>query len=190
VSGAPSGGHADCGIQRFFPDRSKPLRATLATEQLTAQYQRQLEGLALGGDVIPSQPKGVDAVRDQAFRRSVISAYDYRCAASGWRVITPEWQAMVEAAHLKPFADYKDDDPRNGMALSPIHHWAFDRRLIAPGPDMLWHVSKRFDRRVKDNEVLVSLDNQPILLPRDSRFAPREDALAYCLEELKQADRR
>ena len=62
-------------------------------------------------------------------------AYDYRCAATGLRILLPGGEAMVEAAHLHPFAEAGDDDPRNGIALTPDMHWAMDRHLIAPGPE-------------------------------------------------------
>ena len=62
----------------------------------------------------------------RAFRRIVSENYDYRCAASGWRIILPEGRVMVEAAHLIPFAETRDDDPRNGIALAPTFHWALD----------------------------------------------------------------
>ena len=41
----------------------------------------------------------------------------------------------MEAAHLHPFPEAGDDDPRNGIALTPDMHWAMDRHLIAPGPE-------------------------------------------------------
>jgi putative restriction endonuclease len=53
-------------------------------------------------------------VRDPAFRRVVTELYDYRCAATGLRVILPARDAMVEAAHIHPFSEAGDDDPRNG----------------------------------------------------------------------------
>ena len=62
----------------------------------------------------------------RAFRRIVSENYDYRCAASGWRIILPEGRVMVQAAHLIPFAETRDDDPRNGIALAPTFHWALD----------------------------------------------------------------
>ena len=36
----------------------------------------------------------------RAFRRIVSENYDYRCAASGWRIILPEGRVMVEAANV------------------------------------------------------------------------------------------
>jgi putative restriction endonuclease len=61
----------------------------------------------------------------------------------------------VEAAHLIPFSESHDDDPRNGIALAPTLHWALDRYLIAPGPDYKWHVSPVLDSRIRDNTELL-----------------------------------
>ena len=96
-------------------------------------------------------------VRDPAFRRVVLELYDYRCAASGERLLLPSGEAMVEAAHIHPFSAAGDDDPRNGLALTPDMHWAMDRHLIAPGPDLKWHVSRVLDRRITDFTQLTNL---------------------------------
>ena len=96
--------------------------------------------------------------RTAAFRRIVLEAYDYRCAATGWRVLIPGGTTLIEAAHIVPFADSFDDNPRNGMALTPTFHDALDRNLIAPGPDMKWHVSPVFDKRIPDFKAFVELD--------------------------------
>jgi len=125
------------------------------------------------------------AARDTAFRRVVTQAYDYRCAASGLRLVLPGDLVMVQAAHLIPFSEGQDDDPRNGLALTPDFHWAMDRGILAPGPDMKWHVSKLVDARIADNRILMSLDNKGLILPRDKRFWPREDALAKRILMLK-----
>lgn len=123
--------------------------------------------------------------RDTAFRRIVTEAYDYRCAASRIRIVLPGELIMVEAAHLIPFSETQDDDPRNGIALTPDLHWALDRNIIAPGPDLKWHVSNLVGLRIADNEPLIALDSKDLLLPRDKRFWPRDDALNHRITMLK-----
>jgi putative restriction endonuclease len=93
---------------------------------------------------------------------------------------------MVQAAHLIPFSEAQDDDPRNGIALTPDFHWAMDRGIIAPGPDLMWHVSKIVDERIADNKVMVALKGQGLILPKEKRFWPREDALNRRLRMLKE----
>jgi putative restriction endonuclease len=125
-------------------------------------------------------------VRDPAFRRVVTQAYDWRCAATGLRILLPTGESLVEAAHIHPFCEAGDDDPRNGLALTPDMHWALDRHLIAPGEDLLWHVSPLLDRRIPDFAPLVRLDSQPLILPTERRFAPKRDSLAWRMAHLRR----
>lgn len=128
------------------------------------------------------------AARSTAFRRVVTDAYDYRCAASRLRVVLPGDLVLVQAAHLIPHAETQDDDPCNGMALTPDFHWALDRRLIAPGPDFKWHVSKVVDARVPDNRAITSLEGRELWLPMNDKYWPRQDALAACLARMREAE--
>lgn len=95
---------------------------------------------------------------------------------------------MVEAARIHPFSETGDDDPRNGLALTLNMHWAMDRNLIAPGPDYLWHVSKAIDRRIPDYQPLLALAGQAVLRPKDRRMWPKQDALAWRLDRLRDPD--
>ena len=124
--------------------------------------------------------------RSAAFRSLVLEAYDYRCAASRLRYITPDYRYLVEAAHLVPFAESQDDRPTNGLALTPNLHWAMDNHLVAPGPDHRWHVSPAVDALVPDNRWLCELDGQPLVLPREARWQPDRDALAWRLDHLQR----
>jgi putative restriction endonuclease len=119
----------------------------------------------------------------------VTQIYDYRCAATGLRFLLPSGVAMVEAAHIHPFSESQDDDPCNGLALTPNMHWAMDRFLISPGPDLKWHVSDLLDDRIKDNEILLSLRGKPLFLPNDLRMVPKRDALEWRLDRLKNLPR-
>lgn len=124
-------------------------------------------------------------VRDPAFRRVVTEVYDYRCAATGVRILLPTGEAMVEAAHIHPFSEAGDDDPRNGLALTPNMHWAMDKYLIAPGPDLCWHVSPALDDRIPDFNQLTSLAGRQLILPKEPRFIPKRESLAWRLQRLR-----
>lgn len=65
-------------------------------------------------------------------------------------------------------------------------HWAMDRHLIAPGPDLKWHVSRVLDRRIPDFARLTSLQGQPLFLPREPRFTPKRESLEWQLEQLRR----
>jgi putative restriction endonuclease len=130
----------------------------------------------------------IESIRSPAFRRVVTKNYDYRCAATGVRILLPTGVAMVEAAHIHPFSEARDDDPKNGLALTPNMHWAMDKNLIAPGPDNIWHVSKVLDKRIPDFRMLIELEGMPLLMPNDLKFAPKKEALAWRLERLMESE--
>ena len=107
----------------WFNRGLEELEAIARAERATAHYERTLR---LPGRVDAAVPVPPLPVRTAAFRRVVIENYDYRCAATGSRIVLPGGAAMVEAAHIRPFCDTADDDPCNGLALTPDMHWAMD----------------------------------------------------------------
>src|SRR5208282_3219927 len=63
--------------------------------------------------------------REAGFRRKVLFAYGNRCA------VTRVQLRLVDAAHILPVgAPGSVDHVRNGIALSPTYHRAFDAGLI------------------------------------------------------------
>ncbi|NHA14138.1 HNH endonuclease [Thioalkalivibrio sp. XN279] len=147
-----------------------------------SNYELQLRQL---GRAIKDEAGPPAFVRDPAFRRLVTEIYDYRCAATGLRLVLPDGSAMVEAAHIIPFGESGDDDPRNGLALTPDMHWAMDQSLIAPGTDFRWRVSPRLDERIPDHQVFTRLAGKPLILPSEARMYPRRDALEWRLKALR-----
>lgn len=170
-------------VVAWFGSHRRDLDRVLQEEQGSNRYETLLRDSAAGKpcvrDEAPSEP-----IRSAAFRRIVSEIYDYRCAASGWRIVLPDSRVMVEAAHLIPFSESRDDDPRNGIALTPSFHWALDAHVIAPGPDLVWHVSKTLDERVADNQPLRHLEGRTLILPKDRSLWPKKEALEWRLEHL------
>ncbi len=166
----------------WFDRGLEDLAAVADVERRVSLYER---GLRLGASSGQPTPDPGEAIRSPAFRRVVIQAYDYRCAASGVRVLLPDGIAMVEAAHIHAFSECADDDPRNGLALTPDMHWAMDNGLIAPGPDYRWHVHPGLDDRVADFAGLVRLKGRELLLPKERRFYPKKEALEWRLERMR-----
>ena len=82
------------------------------------------------------------AVRDRAFRRNVVAAYDSRCAFSGLKLINGGGRAEVEAAHIRPVEHDGPDAVANGLALSGTAHWMFDRGLITLEDDLGIRISR------------------------------------------------
>jgi putative restriction endonuclease len=71
--------------------------------------------------------------RDSKFRSEVLLNYRFTCALTGYSLNTTR-ENMVEAAHIHQHALSGDDDPRNGLALTPDAHWMFDRGLWTAEP--------------------------------------------------------
>ncbi len=165
-------------ILYWFPDHEGELfelaRIAGDEEQLLIDAEKNLR----------DQPM-LQVSRSAAFRRLVTEAYGFRCAASGWRVVLPDYTVLVEAAHIIPFSETQDDRPQNGIALTPNFHWAMDKNIIAPGPDMKWHVSRNLDERIADNQPIIDLDGKDLLLPQDDRFAPDPAGLEWRLGHLQ-----
>jgi putative restriction endonuclease len=109
-------------------------------------------------------------IRDAAFRRAVVDAYEGRCAVTGLRIINGGGKAEAEAAHIWSVADGGPDLVQNGIALSGTVHWLFDRHLISLTDD--------FGLLVSHNKVpyelrqLFSRQLERIHLPTDRRSWP------------------
>ncbi len=125
--------------------------------------------------------------RSPAFRRTILTIYDHQCAACGLRIKLPAGNdvSFIDAAHLIPFSESRNDHPTNGLALCKNHHWAMDRNLIAPCPDHHWHVSKILDpRRSNGEKELHELAGKSVLLPKDPAFHPMAEGLEWRLRKL------
>lgn len=168
--------------ERWFDRGVQDLQSVVGRSREIGHYERVLRNpdrvhLRVA-DCTPSY------IRDPAFRRVVTETYDYRCAATGLRVVLPDGTAMVEAAHVHPFSEAGDDDPRNGLALTPDMHWAMDRFLIAPDAEFRWRVSRRLDRGILDYRVLTELEGKPLFLPHEPRLYPKRAAVEWRLAQL------
>ncbi|MCX5658363.1 MAG: HNH endonuclease [Planctomycetota bacterium] len=171
----------DAITSRYFAEKRSELLRVGLQERAIGSYEQLIE--QADGSPMPATE---DDIRDQAFRRVVLRAYDYRCAACGLRVILDDL-VLVDAAHLIPWGVSRDDDPRNGMALCKNHHWAMDRFLIAPTPDRQWKISRCLDDRIEGQKDLLNLRGRSVLLPREDRFHPKVNALTWREERLLNA---
>jgi len=158
-------------IARFFPEQRNALRRVM-------QYVQDAK--------VAEEASEYRVQRDGAFRKVVVEIYDYQCAACGLRIkLPPEAVTFVDAAHLIPFSETYNDHPSNGIALCKNHHWAMDRRLIAPGEDGFWHVSPILKQQRSTGEAaLLGLDGQELLPPHDPKFQPSPESLRWRFERL------
>ena len=62
-------------------------------------------------------------------RLNIVSLYNYTCALTGYRLLTVTSGSIIDAAHIHQFADSRNNDIRNGVALCKNAHWLFDNGL-------------------------------------------------------------
>lgn len=117
------------------------------------------------------------------FRRSVLSAYSYKCCITGLAI--PE---LLVASHIVPWRIDPSNrlNPKNGLSLSMLHDRAFDLGFITINDDMTLRVS-RIQNSKNDHffqATFKSYENKPIALPE--KFAPTQEFLAYHRENIYQ----
>ena len=126
-------------------------------------------------------------VRDQGFRKAIVSLYRHRCALCGIRMLTPEGHTVVEAAHIVPWSRTRDDRPANGMALCRLCHWYFDEGLMGVGKKYEVLVSKRVQVEANLPGHVLSLDERRIVTPEREVFWPGQENLAVHRRECYRA---
>jgi putative restriction endonuclease len=118
-------------------------------------------------------------IRDQGFRKAIVTLYKHRCALCGIRMLTPEGHTIVDAAHVKPWKESFDDSPTNGMALCKLCHWSFDKGLMSVGKDYEVLVSKRVQVEQNLPGHILTLSDRSIFTPDEQNFWPTQDNLAW-----------
>ena len=173
------------------------IRNLILNKYFTSQEQKKLieqikinsESISYANQLLESNTDNINVssnnmVRDIAFRRVILRAYDMQCAVCGFRVIFPTISSPIDAAHLIPWSISHNDNPTNGIALCKLHHWAVDSHLISPTNDMKWKVSTVLDPRRNSENQITLFDALDILLPREPNYYPSEDSIEWCLKNL------
>ena len=100
--------------------------------------------------------------RALSFRNSIMSLYDFTCSMCRRRVITLDGETIVDAAHIIPFSESRNDNVTNGFSLCKNHHWIFDRGLISVDEDYRVLISPKLDT---NSIVTIDLEGRKIMLP-------------------------
>ncbi|MCP3176884.1 HNH endonuclease [Desulfuromonas sp. KJ2020] len=117
------------------------------------------------------------AVRDQAFRKVVTTAYDHRCALCGIRIVTPDGHTVVEAAHIVPWSKSKNDDIRNGMTLCRTCHWGFDEGMLGVADNYTVITARTIGSDPNFPGLLTMLSGRTILPPAAREYWPAQEFL-------------
>ena len=179
------------------PESREQLRAVLITTYFAREVQPALveQGSVnqeayhyskellkgIGEDLKPwgeaDSDEKTNKVRDQGFRRAIVTLYEHRCAFCGIRIVTLEGHTVVEAAHIIPWSDSYDDRPTNGMALCRLCHWSFDEGLMSVGTNYEVLVSRFVSTDRNFSGHILTLSDRSILRPDDKEFWPGQKNL-------------
>ncbi len=118
-------------------------------------------------------------VRNQAFRRIIVKAYGHKCSFCGIRMVTVEQHTVVEAAHIIPWHVSKNDDPRNGISLCKLCHWAFDNGLLGVNQDYTIVTSSFLNLGDNLPGHLSTYENRKIITPKDDELNPDLNAIRW-----------
>lgn len=120
--------------------------------------------------------------REASFRLQVLDAYGHRCCVTRMQL------RLVDAAHILPVgAPESVDDVRNGLALSPTYHRAFDRALIFLDDSYAMRINPEKEAELAKLQLTAGLPDfknclGKVHLPQDKNQWPN-------LELIKRANR-
>ncbi|RJR14592.1 MAG: HNH endonuclease [Nitrospiraceae bacterium] len=168
-------------LQSYFSEQAQR-EIEAQTRIITEAYSYSLELIQRSHEPIVSAIVETDIykplhVRDQGFRRAVVTTYDHRCALCGVRMITPEGHTAVDAAHIVPWSESHNDDIRNGMALCKLCHWTFDEGFIGVSEGYTVLVAHQLASKPNMPGLLYTLQGRSIIPPTDKDLWPSQEYL-------------
>lgn len=142
--------------------------------------QAQTDSLGVPTQVNTPKPQ----VRDQGFRRAIVTAYDHRCVLCGVRLVTDDGRTAAEAAHIIPWSVSHNDDPRNGLCLCRMCHWVFDIGMAGISDQFRVRLSRQVQNTANIAGHLSTLDRRPIFEPVASVYNPFLESLLWHMENI------
>jgi putative restriction endonuclease len=95
-----------------------------------------------------------------AFRLLVTDAYQRRCAVTGERTLP-----VLDAAHIKPYAELGPHRLENGILLRKDLHALFDAGYVTVTPSLELRVSRRIREEFENGRDYYALDRRAVRLP-------------------------
>jgi putative restriction endonuclease len=173
------------GVFTAFQDQSfrDQARRVLIARWFTPNEQLALAAILgipeteLGADAttvtLADHDKAVKEGRDVKFRLVVVAGYSFTCCLTRHRLTTISRGSLVDAAHIHQFADSRNNDPRNGLALSKNAHWMFDQGLWTIRDDLTVMVAhSHFSEENLHGRGLAMYEGHSLLLPSDLAVRP------------------
>jgi len=167
----------------------KHLRRILIARYFTDPHERAaLYGLVRlpvpPDDVVKADARLYEAALEQGrearFRLTIVPAYNYTCALTGYRCVTVDAGSIVDAAHIHQFASSRNNHPQNGIALCKNAHWLFDQGLWSLTDNFRVIVaSDGFYESGDEAMLLQNMEGKQIHLPVDRNYRPEKTYLKW-----------
>ncbi|MCH7987837.1 MAG: HNH endonuclease [Planctomycetes bacterium] len=118
--------------------------------------------------------------REARFRLNIVAAYNYTCTLTGYRLTTITAGSIVDAAYIHQFSDSRNNDPKNGLALSKNAHWQFDQGLWSISDEFKVVVATgKFAEDCPDGRALSEYHGNRLRLPSDKSLWPNLRHIAW-----------
>jgi putative restriction endonuclease len=116
-----------------------------------------------------------------AFRVLVTDAYQRRCAITGERTLP-----VLEAAHIKPFAEEGPNRVDNGLLFRSDIHTLFDLGYLTVTPELNVEVSRHIKEEWENGRDYYALHGKPLLvLPEHAANRPSLEFLRWHNERFR-----
>ncbi len=109
-----------------------------------------------------------------AFRLLVTDAYQRRCAVTGERTLP-----VLDAAHIKPYAQFGPHRLENGLLLRKDLHALFDAGYVTVTPSLELRVSRRIREEFENGRNYYALEGAPVRTPLRPAPPPSPEYLEW-----------
>lgn len=109
-----------------------------------------------------------------AFRLTVTDGYNRRCAVSGERTLP-----ILDAAHVRPFAEGRAHEVANGLLLRTDIHRLFDLGYVTVSGQGRFAVSERLRADFDNGTHYYAMQGQEVAAPRRGFAPPSAEALTW-----------
>lgn len=131
------------------------------------------------GDAVDARRSGkpmvvIPRLGQSSFRLAVLDAYGNQCA-----VTTEHSLPVIDAAHIRPWAEGGQHRVPNGLPLRRDIHRLFDLGYVTVRPDLTFAVSRRLRDEYANGRAYYEFDGRRIRLPSDEQQLPDPQQLAW-----------
>jgi putative restriction endonuclease len=169
------GKHYDLTVEpglTLYRQLQERLAAPTPVREEVAALEKPAEKYGAPIEVLPRLGQGI-------FRVIILDAYNRSCAITGEKVVP-----VLDAAHIKPYAQEGTHDPRNGILLRSDLHTLFDKGYVTVTPDYHFEVSKTIHEDFDNGEEYYALHGETIHVPTRQAYQPAGENLTWHNEKV------